>query len=131
MQFFRQIKSLLAKIACAAILLNAIAPAVSHALTNDQDDPATWMQVCTVAGVKLVPLDLSKPPNVPEQNSAMSMEHCGYCFNHAGDWGIPTAQQTSISGLNLSYAFPTLFYLSPRPLFAWASTQPRAPPVLA
>lgn len=137
MQFFRAFKSTFAQIACLAILLNAIAPTLSHAFAADQTEQTSWMQVCTVAGIKLIPLSINDPPTESStqpsssNNMVMSMEHCAYCFNHAGTWALLTSTETKISIPDLSYQLPPLFYHSPRPLFAWASSNPRAPPALA
>jgi len=120
-----------------AILLNAIAPTLSHAFSADQNEQTTWMQVCTVAGIKLIPLSINNAPAesssqpAPDSSMLMSMEHCAYCFNQASSWALMPTAEFSIEPLNLSYHLPPLFYQSPRPLFAWASSNPRAPPVLA
>src|SRR5690606_1422637 len=131
LEFFRHFRKVLANIACMAILFNAVAPAVSHALSSDQDNTTTWMQVCTVAGVKLIPLDIGDRPDTPPNNAATTMEHCAYCFNHTDAWAIPSAPYAFSAYLKLSYQLPELFYHAPRPLFAWASANPRAPPYLA
>lgn len=58
----------------------------------------------------------------------MSMQHCAYCVMHSGHIALPYDPQPLVLIPNLSYSLPELFYHAPRPLFAWAPRQPRAPP---
>ena len=88
-------------IACFAILLNALAPSVSHAIAFSRGVPATW-EICRADG-------------------------CAYCQTHAGSFGLPPATLASlpVTGMRLT---PFLFYRAPLPLAVWATAQPRGPP---
>jgi hypothetical protein len=111
-----------------AILLAAFAPTVSHAMAAARGG-ASWVEICTTAGPAIVKLNGDQAPNAPKNAPASHLEHCPFCFPHAGAAGLPPA----VAALPVtvgSYALPELFYRAPRPLFAWAAGQPRAPPAV-
>lgn len=117
-------------IACFAILLSALAPAISHAVQRDA--PAGWTEICSFTGAKLVRLDdggSGKPE--PGQSQAHVLEHCPYCALHVDALGLPPAAPAGPELLPLSFHVPELFLLAPHTLHAWASAQPRAPPLQA
>ena len=133
MKLSGQHNRLIAWVACIAILLNALAPAISHAMAASRGDSAIWQEVCSAAGNKTpVALDLGikKPGNDKDSKSA-PMQHCPYCYTHAGSFGLMTTFATVVAAPDIAYSVPELFYHAPRPLFVWAASSPRAPPAFA
>lgn len=74
---------------------------------------------------------LADPTEHEHEEPAHGMVHCPYCnlMQHSPAFLAGNAPQL-LSG-NLRYAMPALYYHAPRPLFAWAATQPRGPPTLS
>ena len=128
---------LAAWLACFAVLLAALAPSISHAVSALKGN-AAWVEVCTAAGTALVQVPMDQTPDqTPDQAPAqpakpMTGEHCVFCGSHAGSIALPASDVSltipSVSGKDL---LPTLYYRAPRPLFAWSAGQPRAPPALS
>lgn len=121
-------------IACFAILLNALAPSISHAISafnGHSAQPPLWMEVCTVDGAKFVaPVSDKVPDTAPSNNSiAHQSEHCPFCLSHAGTFALPPPSLTPFAVSGQHDLLPSLFYRSPQPLFSWAAAHPRAPPV--
>ncbi|HEY8118505.1 MAG TPA: DUF2946 domain-containing protein [Methylophilaceae bacterium] len=122
-------------IAIAAVLVASFAPTISNALAAKSKTP--WQEICSVQGIKYIPAisgGLSKVTQnqAPQQDGRiLHMEHCPYCFMHAGSVGLILDNSPVIAQLNLKLLFPRLFYQSPYPLFAWVSSNPRAPPVVS
>lgn len=116
-------------IACFAILMSALAPAISHALRGGSPD--TWAEVCTALGAKLVQVDggsaNTSSPGAPGDHLS---QHCPYCSLHS-TVGLPPTAASSLALQPLVYAVPRLFLAAPRTLHAWVSAQPRAPPQLS
>jgi len=136
MELFRQNRRLISWLACMAILLNALAPAISHAMASTQNESVLWAEICSVAGNKFVPVDFGQPAsnqpadskNRGDTQPMSSMQHCPYCLPHAGSVGVITGFSFELTQIDLSYSLPELFYQSPRTLFVWAASSPRAPP---
>lgn len=129
MTLFRQNRRFIAWFACLAILLNSLAPAISHAMASVQGKDAPWTQICSTSGNKFIPLDLGLQGN-DRQPQPMAMEHCAYCLTHAGSFAVFTDVPLQFDAASLVYTYPALFYHSPYPLFTWAPASPRAPPAL-
>ncbi|MGE5622679.1 MAG: DUF2946 domain-containing protein [Bacillota bacterium] len=130
MGFNRYRQRFTAWIACLAILMAALAPAISHALAaSGKGSSAAWDEVCTVDGVKSLH-EHGAHDSGPADNG-MHFEHCPFCFTHAASFGLPPSAQTFIPLAAGSPVRPLLFFHSPRPLFAWAAAHPRAPPVVS
>jgi hypothetical protein len=133
MKMFRKNSRFIALIACLAMLLSILAPAISHAMDSRQGD-ALLVEVCSATGSKsaiAIQLNFEATPGQTQDNQDsqnMSMQHCAYCVMHGGHIALPHAPQPLALIPNLSYSLPELFYHAPRPLFAWAPRQPRAPP---
>jgi hypothetical protein len=129
MRYCRQKRCLLAWIACLAVLLNALMPAVSHAMAAHQDEPAAWAAICSASGTKFAPSPFDQ---TGEQNSGfMDMAHCPYCLTHAGSTGTLPAPAIALVQAETSSASPIPSYLLPVPLNSWAKGSPRAPPLPA
>jgi hypothetical protein len=114
-------------IAALAILLSSLAPALSHALASATGAPL--IQVCTTQGSKWIQAGENGAERSPA--SAHFLEHCPYCTLHAPVLGLPTAPLLVHLPLRLGHAVPLAFLAAPRTLHAWASAQPRAPPLFS
>lgn len=131
MTFFRKNRRFVAWLACLAMVLSSLAPAISHAMASGQGSTSLLMEICSAAGNKSVivtQLDFEKPSDNQDSKTA-PMQHCPYCLTHAGSVGVISDAQLSIALPDASYSVPELFYHSPYPLFAWAASNPRAPPI--
>lgn len=125
-------------IACCAILLNALAPVVSHALALADGRPG-W-EICRNDGTRLrghgtldqatfqALTDRANPAR-PPADEATPMTDCGYCLAHAGALGLPPAASLPLPFAALPAERPFLFYHAPRPLETWVAAHPRGPPV--
>ena len=117
-------------IACCAILLAALAPTLSRALTVAQGGAVPSLEICSVAGgMNMVPLKLSSDDSMPTKN-AMQMGDCPCCSMHAATLDLPPVALAPATGALIAGLLPQLFYLSPTPLFAWTPVQPRGPPAV-
>ena len=128
MSVFRQNRRFIAWFACVAILLNSLAPAISHAMATVQGKDAPWTEICTTSGTKFIPLDLGLKQSQDQQPQPMAMEHCAYCLTHAGSFALFTDVALTLPHAAVTDSHPRLFYQSPTPLFIWAAASPRAPP---
>jgi uncharacterized SAM-binding protein YcdF (DUF218 family) len=125
----RAFRRLFSWVALLAILGGALAPAVSHAVYSQTGK--SFLEICTAQGTRLIAVDADADPVTGGQHNVV-MEHCPFCVPHAGSLGLlPTAELVFKQPADGSRFYPPLFYTAPRPLFAWASAQPRAPPVLS
>lgn len=116
-------------IACFAILLNALAPSVSHAIAFSKGVPATW-EICRADGSRVTVSGLITATDDSRQapGAARAMgEDCAYCQTHAGSFGLPPVR-FSLLPVTGRQAAPFLFYHAPQPLAVWAKAQPRGPP---
>ncbi|HEY8085693.1 MAG TPA: DUF2946 domain-containing protein [Methylophilaceae bacterium] len=133
MNFFRRQRTVIAISASFAILLASLMPTITQAFASRQVTDSFLSAICSNSGVAkfvsfaVVPVKSDQPA----QNKPMAMEHCPYCFTHAGSFGIMPGHELTIVKLALSQPYPQLFYRSPYPLFAWISANPRAPPVFS
>jgi hypothetical protein len=126
---FRQNRRFIAWLACAAIFLNSLAPAISHAMAKIKGQVAPWAQICTTSGTKYIPLDLGvRSQENDQQPQPMAMEHCAYCLSHAGSFAIFTDVPSQFLKVSLQYTYPPLFYQSPSRSFVWVPASPRGPP---
>ncbi|MFM2088391.1 MAG: hypothetical protein RLZZ237_3260, partial [Pseudomonadota bacterium] len=76
-------------IACLAILMAALAPTISRALTVARGDAVPSMEICSVAGgLTMVPLKFSAQAPEGPQKSSMSMGDCPCCSMHVATLAI-------------------------------------------
>ena len=131
--YFRQQRMVIALCAGFAILLASLMPAITQAFASRQVTDSFLSAVCSnSSGARfLASAVVPVKSGQPAQGKPMAMEHCPYCFTHAGSFGIMPGHETGIVKLALSQAYPPLFYRAPYPLFAWISANPRAPPVFS
>ena len=119
----RRFASLLALVAVAAA---AIAPAAAHALGLSHG--TKWIEVCSTTG----PIQIEVPadgPGLPKAPKASDLQHCPFCSPHANEMAPPPALVALPLAPVRAEAVPALFLAAPRPLHAWTSAQPRAPPL--
>ena len=127
----RLLRARIAWIACLAILFNAFAPLVSHAMEAAAPAPAVMtIEVCTAMGMTTMPLALAADGRDGSAAGKLhkAMHHCGYCVSHAASHGLPPPSAIAFAAAPGRDAYPPLYYHSPRPLFPWSLAQPRAPP---
>ena len=111
-------------VAMLGVLFSVLAPALSHAmpvsarLTED-------VQVCTMVGMQTITVDV-KQSDAPATTHLF--EHCPYCAFHGGAALPPPSTEFVFARLPSSSFYPPLFYQAARPLFAWSTANPRAPP---
>ena len=127
-------------IACFAILINALAPSVSHALTMMDATSGTrgalgFAEICSTQVVKSDVGDsssLAKQQITPDQDASNSalhhLKHCQCCVNQAGNPVLPLPNPQALTIISGHDAYPSLFYHAPSALFSWASAHARAPP---
>jgi hypothetical protein len=112
-------------IAALAVLFNALAPVVSHAMSRAADNG----EICSVMGMAMKPMSM---PGKPDANALLkSLTHCGYCSTHAGSFGLPPAAGFALALIDTHDSHPYLFYQAPHPLAAWTAPQSRGPPASA
>ena len=111
-------------IAVFAVLLNALAPAVSISLSEARTPAAggNWMEVCSTRGSVWVRLGEEPADSTPE--------HCPYCFTHAASFGLPPAPPWVIP-VTLPDVIPLPFLALPLAFTAWLIPAARAPPLHA
>lgn len=126
-------------IACFAILMNALAPAISHAVNGK---PRSW-EICLNDGTRVTGVgeldyatfvavtDRSKPQPAAQPMAHLDMDDCAYCLPHAGWFGLPQADSVLALPLDGAALRPFLFYQSPQPLPVWSASHPRGPPAHA
>lgn len=116
-------------VACFAILMAALAPTVSRALTVARGAVVPSFEICTVAGgMSMLSLKASMQPPDESQQPAMNMGDCLCCSMHVAMLDLPPLQLLPASGAQLAGLVPTLFYQSHSPLFAWTPLLARGPP---
>ncbi|MBP7523008.1 MAG: DUF2946 domain-containing protein [Leptothrix sp. (in: Bacteria)] len=114
-------------IALLAIFGLAIAPTISRAMSAGGGNSA-WAEVCTPQGVKVVAAMASQGDAPAPQAGGLHLDHCPLCGLGA-DAPLPQAPRAHEVEPGPGDAVPVLFLRAPRPLFAWAAAQPRAPPL--
>ena len=120
---------LTAWIATFAILIGALAPTVSQAMSAFGDGGTRWLEVCTSAGMLWVAAKADgEAQDEDGGGSGVMAGHCPYCCTHAGSFALPPSEPAVFAVEGPQQLLPVLYHAAPRPLFAWAAAQPRAPP---
>lgn len=119
-------------IACLAIFGLALVPTLSHAFAHAQGQ-SVYTEICTPQGMKRIALgdDGSGPLDAAPAAAASHLDHCPLCGLGSSPPLAPSSAAIRLAPLALSQPVPALFLHAPRPLFAWAAAQPRAPPAQA
>ncbi|MFT5643621.1 MAG: hypothetical protein ACI83P_001168 [Janthinobacterium sp.] len=130
-------------IACCAILLNALAPSIAHALSA-QAGRTNAMVICSVNGTKWLATGVSTGAAsdgaftdesaagdvAPSDSPLHHLEHCPFCLTHAGNFALPASSLAPAAIRGGHDLFSALFYDAPAALFSWSSTRPRGPPAV-
>ena len=116
-------------IAILAVLAGSVMPSVSHLLASWKGP--VWAQMCSTSGTRFVALGDLAPKSPLGDMATDHTKHCPFCLNHGGSLGLPPAAPLTLPLLAGTSLLPLQFYQSHRPLFAWATAQPRGPPVIA
>lgn len=119
-------KRLLGWIACFAMLLNALAPSVSHAVAAGSGLPPWLTDFCTADGGVPSPL----PSALPSSGGApqLHLDHCPYCLTHAGSFALPTGCADAFAAAASGTGMPRPLLPAPHSPHAWTALLPRAPP---
>ena len=124
-------------IACFAILMNALAPSISHALAGARGEPG-WEICRSAASLR------SNKPVSPVLLAAIAkaslergttradaaMADCGYCLPHAGSDLLLPGAFSGVAILGGHALRPFLFYHAPAPLLMLTAAPPRGPPAI-
>ena len=114
-------------IAIMAMLLAALVPTVSRAVSFASG--TTWVEVCTARGTAWVAAGEASSESPPSGEHAL--EQCSYCTGHLPALGLPPSPSMHPVLEARGDALPAAFLAAPRTLHAWASAQPRAPPLFS
>ena len=109
-------------IAILAILMSALAPAISQAVSVSNTGHGFSMEICSVDGIKTIQVAVGD-----EQEQVKASEPCPYCLAHVS-YALPLEANLAFSKPENLASYPRLFYQSPKPLFAWVRLPSRAPP---
>ncbi len=119
-----------AGIALVAMLMAALAPAIGQAIAAARDQHYRWTAVCTAEGARLVPVP-TDAAGVPLAPDAHGIDHCPFCSPGSSPPVLPAPEATALpAAAPATVPVPPCFLHAPRSPFAWATTQPRAPPFL-
>jgi hypothetical protein len=108
-------------LAIAAMLMAALAPAVSQAVRAA--DPVAWAEVCSAAGTSSQP-----GKGTPADGAAHLFEHCPYCSLQQPVLGLPPAPTALQLPLAAADTLPSLYLSGPRGQHNWDAARPRGPP---
>ena len=112
-------------IAALAIVMSALAPAVSQAVSLVKHGQGFAMEICAADGTK-------SQINVQseEQADRSEAQPCPYCIAHTA---ITPAFNTNLTfqAPQTLALLPQLFYQSPKPLAVWVTPPSAAPPTQA
>ena len=117
----------------------ALVPTVSHALAAFDGTRNAWAEVCSSVGGLRVLGEASSAPDgalrlggvdAPAGGAGVmaSLDHCPLCSPAGGQTPLPAGGAALPLPVDGADFLPALFDAVPRPLFAWAAVQARAPP---
>ena len=120
-------------VALFAMVMVVLAPTVSKVIAAERVD-SNPVEVCTTEGTKWVAVaELGQGDSSAHQQGPPSLhEHdgdCSYCSLQTTKFLSVSSQ--SIATTSVVSLLPPLFYQAPKPLFAWAHSRSRAPPLSA
>ena len=120
-------------VALVAMLMVVFAPTVSKVIAAERAG-SNFVEVCTTEGTKWVALSeiQQASPAGQQHEPASAHDHggdCPYCSLQTAKV-LATATQ-SFATTSVVSLFPPLFYQASKPLFAWAHSRSRAPPLSA
>lgn len=120
-------------IALAAMLLMALAPTVGKVVASERSS-AGLVEVCTAEGMKWVAVSGVSQFDSGNQDKTPISAHdhggdCPYCSLQTAKF--LTSASHSFTTTPVDSLLSPLFYQAPKPLFAWAQSRARAPPLSA
>jgi hypothetical protein len=127
MQRFAKTKVLPGWIALLAFLFGVLAPTVSHAVGASLAQTQV-AEICTSTGIKLVAAASADEGRRASDSVPTGFKHCDFCGTHAGSFALLPQSEPVLVVRHGHDLFPSLFYQSPTPLFAWTLAKSRAPP---
>ena len=131
MRHFRQNRLFIAWLACLTVLLNALTPALSHALADNQSDSGSWTAICSASGTKFVPSPFAQTSDEKSGSGSMDLEHCPYCLPHAGSLALLPATLSVFALGSAPHTLPARLDRASSSHLAWSAAYPRAPPASA
>lgn len=125
MPFALRLRTRIAWIALAAMLMSVLAPGVSSAMLADAG-PEVWGEVCRAEGS-------AAPDTAPGGSSGhgAGMADCPLCLPQAGAPALPSPERVFAAPADGGSTAPRLFLLAPTVSWQWLAAQPRAPPIRA
>lgn len=124
MSFARRHRRFTVWIATLAVLLAALAPAVSHALAAARSPTALALCSTSTASGPL----RSTAAEGGQGDTLHGLAHCPYCLFQVPVSGLPPATPAVAAPALPPHGLPAAFDAAPRRLHAWVSALPRAPP---
>jgi hypothetical protein len=117
------------RLAFLAVLLNALAPSVSHALAASRPDFP--VDVCSEHGGAELAVAVALLTQDQDHRHGGLLKDCGCCLTHAGNAGMPPPALAVLPLAPAPIERPYLFYHAPRPLPLLSAAAPRGPPLFA
>lgn len=127
---------IVALVACASVLLSALAPTISHAMISG-DVPAGMIKVCSSTGDKFIPASFAIAKNnlkitdtLPSNRGTDSKTNavCAYCDQHAASYTLLSFVHYNFNVTDLSSHYSESFYHHPLSYFHSNPPSSRAPP---
>lgn len=109
-----------------AILAIVVVPTLSRWWAAGQGG-FTWADICSPLGLRAPGMADGAGGSAPAMPVVIHLDHCALC-GIAAHMAPPPALVGALPVPSRWADRPPLFLQAPRPLFAWASAQPRAPP---
>lgn len=122
-------------IAIIAVLISSLAPSISLALTPQKSNLNMMDFVCSASGMQMIAtasVDDTKSSAADQSKNQQILidDHCPYCALQ-GNYVLPLNNALDFEFPQNSTIYPSLFYKSPKPLFAWLTLPSRAPPSIS
>src|SRR6478735_8106385 len=102
-------------IACIAVLLSALAPAVARVLAATNTPFGLSAEMCSTnkAVLSASPADDRANRSPLPSDHTLHLDHCPYCQTHAGSFGLVPVAASALVASGHPAVFPPLFYRSP------------------
>ena len=109
-----------------AIVVSSLGPTISQAISIAQNGNGFAVEICTLSGPKMVQVDT----DFESQSDESKKDHCSLCSSQASSLIQLVANIYFSKPVNKDWT-PTLFYQASKPIFAWLTAPPRAPPQIS
>ncbi|HBO0525156.1 MULTISPECIES: DUF2946 domain-containing protein [Pseudomonadota] len=117
---------IVAWIACLAILLGSLAPALG--LPGHAAHHGSWYELCHDGGLAMVFMADGDCSQSPESHGDHASHHCPLCCGHSAGWALLPASPEIPAAPQQSPCFASLSFVAYTP-HVWLGAQPRGPPV--